>query len=58
MYLEVVGTAAATDLCGPLGSTLTNPFITLAPDQISTYVPSSYLFTLGSEYQDLEPEER
>ena len=34
--------------CGPLGSTLTNPFITLAPGAISTYVPQDY--QIGSTY--------
>ena len=39
-----------TDQCGPLGSTLTNPIITLAPDVLSTYLPFSY--EVGSTYVD------
>lgn len=38
------------DQCGPLGSTLTNPFITLAPGALSTYVPQDY--QIGSTYID------
>ena len=50
VYLQIVGTAAVTDQCGPLGSTLTNPIITLAPDVLSTYLPYSY--EIGSTYMD------
>ena len=50
VYLEVVGTAAVADQCGPLGSTLTNPIITLAPGGLSTYVPQDY--QIGSTYID------
>ena len=38
------------DQCGPLGSTLTNPIITLAPGALSTYVPQDY--EIGSTYID------
>ena len=38
------------DQCGSLGSTLTNPIITLAPGALSTYVPQDY--QVGSTYID------
>ena len=50
-YLEVVGTAAVTDLCGPVGSTYTNPIIAIPPGQLSTYEVPVY-YPVGSEYHD------
>ena len=50
VYLEIVGTAAVTDQCGPIGSTLTNPIITLPPNVLSTYEPQDY--QIGSSYID------
>jgi len=51
-YLEVVGTAAVTDLCGPVGSTYTNPIIAIPPGQLSTYENPVY-YPVGSEYRDI-----
>ena len=51
-YLEVVGTAAVTDLCGPVGSTYTNPIIAIPPGQLSTYENPVY-YSVGSEYRDI-----
>ena len=39
VYLEVVGPISVTDQCGPLGSTLTNPFIAFAPGALQTFDP-------------------
>ena len=51
-YIEVVGTAAVTDLCGPVGATYTNPIIAVPPDQLSTYENPVY-YPVGSEYRDI-----
>ena len=51
-YLEVVGTAAVTDLCGPVGSIYTNPIIAIPPGQLSTYENPVY-YPIGSEYRDI-----
>lgn len=51
-YLEILGTAAARDSCGPLGSTYTNPIIAIGTEGFSslswdvplggTFIPKSF----------------
>lgn len=53
----MVGTAAARDQCGPIGSSVVNPIITLAPDQLSTYEPLKQDYTVGSKYYDPQGEQ-
>ena len=59
LYLQVVGAATVSDQCGgTIGSVLTNPFITLAPGQLSTWRPPSPgqfpwdNFTIGEVWTD------
>ena len=52
IYLEIVGTAAINDQCGPLGVTLTNPWVAIPSGQLSTY--SEDLQPLGSCYDDIQ----
>ena len=40
-----------TDLCGPVGSTCTNPIVAIPPGQLSTYEVPVY-YPVGSEYND------
>lgn len=47
--LEVVGTAAVADMCGPLGAVITNPIIALPPGVLSTYSPRTS-WTVGEKY--------
>ncbi len=37
LYLQVLGTAAASDMCTSVGPVLTGPIITLAPGELSTW---------------------
>lgn len=52
MYLEVVGTAAISDQCGPLGAVLTHPWVAIPSGELMTY--SNSLFPLGSCYYDIQ----
>ena len=52
MYLEIVGTAAISDQCGPLGAVLTHPWVAIPSGQLMTY--SNSLFPLGSCYYDIQ----
>ncbi len=54
LYLEIVGTAAISDQCGTFGNVLTNPFVTLAPGQLSTYSIQSELEKSGQCYVDIQ----
>ena len=51
VYLEVVGTAAAQDRCGPIGAAVTSPFIPFPPGGLSTYVPQ-IKYSVGQEWND------
>lgn len=52
MYLEIVGTAAISDQCGPLGAVLTHPWVAIPSGQLITY--SNSLFPLGACYYDIQ----
>lgn len=52
LYLEIVGTAAISDQCGPVGATLTNPWVALPSGQLATY--SEGLQSLGQCYDDIQ----
>ena len=59
VYLQVVGTATVNDQCGgTIGPVLTDPIITLAPGQLSTWRPPPPgqfdwdNFTIGEGWQD------
>ena len=61
LYLQVVGTAAVSDQCGTIDPTLTNPIITLAPGQLSTWAPTvstsaSEIFAPGEPFDVVESE--
>ncbi|KAM0798562.1 hypothetical protein BDR22DRAFT_974426 [Usnea florida] len=52
LYLEIVGTAAISDQCGPVGATLTNPWVAVPSGQLATY--SEGLQSLGQCYDDIQ----
>ena len=52
LYLEIVGTAAISDQCGPVGATLTNPWVAIPSGQLATY--SEGLQSLGQCYDDIQ----
>lgn len=45
IYAQIVGTAAVADGCGPINHTLTNPIITFAPGELSTWAPTTGITT-------------
>lgn len=51
LYLEIVGTAAVSDSCAPLGAVHTNPIVALPPGVLMTYSPQ-FPFTVGQKYSD------
>ncbi|MCJ1463653.1 hypothetical protein MMC07_002261 [Pseudocyphellaria aurata] len=51
VYLEIVGTAAVSDSCAPVGAVLTNPIVAVPPGVLMTYSPQ-FPFTVGQEYTD------
>ena len=60
VYLQLVGTAAVSDECGAVGSTLNDPIVTLAPGALSTWKPPSaswqeaygMSYAIGDEWED------
>lgn len=61
IYLQILGTAAVSDQCTTVGPVLTDPIITLAPNQVSTWKPDNkdnqwlgayYNFTVGEIWGD------
>ena len=62
VYLQVVGAATVVDQCSTIGPVLTDPIITLAPGQLSTWrtpPPGQFPydnFTIGELWQDWNTE--
>ena len=52
LYLQVLGTAAASDQCSTVGPVLTSPIITLAPGDLSTWgtLPNALYYGLGQTW--------
>jgi len=45
LYLQVLGTAAVSDMCTSVGPVLTDPIITLAPGELSTWQARFHSYT-------------